>query len=188
MSRAVSTYALEAIPGATPEEAVYVNHLPTTHLYLFAGGMLAYELSKRWRPGPRTGAALAAVSAVMLLGYPYFGADLSLASGIPGWLIVDLSMAAFFFAAVTGSPILRPLLGFRPLRFAGEVSYSLFLLHQTVLVLLTFHYAAEFRSWAPSSPWLAFSCAVALLLALSVPAAYLSYRLVERPFLSVKPK
>ncbi|WP_166396416.1 acyltransferase family protein [Rubrobacter marinus] len=184
--RAIYVHAMAATPG--PEGELYANHLPTTHLYLFAGGMLLAMLVGRFGERPALATALTPPAAVYLFGYPYFGAEVAAAIHVPAWLLVDLSMAAFFFAAVAGSRILRPVLSFAPFRFVGTISYSLFLLHQTVLVLLASSWSAEFEAWATSSPWLAFSCALAAILALSIPVAYLSHRFVERPFLERKPK
>jgi peptidoglycan/LPS O-acetylase OafA/YrhL len=70
----------------------------------------------------------------------------------------------------------------RALRWIGERSYSMYLLHVIPILLL----APLVASLASGSPWDILLGLLALELAILLPAAALSYRFVERPFLALK--
>jgi len=70
----------------------------------------------------------------------------------------------------------------RALRWIGERSYSMYLLHVIPILLL----APLVASLASGSPWDMLLGLLALELAILLPAAALSYRFVERPFLALK--
>lgn len=87
------------------------------------------------------------------------------------------AVALMLFAAAAGSGIARRLLDNRPLRRLGLISFGVYLWHPPILDGLTaigvFDAIPGYRL-----PW-----SLPLLLLLSVVAAELSYRLVERPLL-----
>jgi peptidoglycan/LPS O-acetylase OafA/YrhL len=120
---------------------------------------------------------------------------------------VDLLVIAFFASAVLGSPLLGRVFKWRFLAFTGMISYSLFLLHNLVIRLLTHSYYSSssvlpkaalpdlpgaVRDWVVGqgsfAVWAAFSGYTLVILAVVFPLSYLSYRYIERPFLSSKPK
>ena len=107
-------------------------------------------------------------------------------------VISDLAIMGFFASAVLGAPLLRGLLGWKPLSFIGLVSYSMFLLHQTVLL-----FASE---WVLRAEWLvgfagrgglamaaSFFAFVLLFFAVTVSISWFSFRFVESPFVRMKP-
>jgi peptidoglycan/LPS O-acetylase OafA/YrhL len=63
----------------------------------------------------------------------------------------------------------------RPLRFAGRISYSVYLYHFTVIALV--------GHFMPNARW---SLQLIIAFTLTVTSATLSYRLIERPFLLLK--
>lgn len=83
-------------------------------------------------------------------------------------LVVGVSYASLLLAIIWGSLVIRWFFETPPLRFTGHISYSLYLWHVPVLLAM-----------------IPFFAGVPLLLRLvcTVPVAYLSYQLVERPFL-----
>ncbi len=178
------------------------------NLYVFLAGVLLRMLVEylNSRPGSwllqlRLATALFLVSAVATVALLYLGlkhpilaglrGDASaIVSGIPFRLLV----IAFFASAVLGSPLLRAVLRWRFLAFTGVISYSLFLLHHTVLSTVTKPYfSAAVRDWVPSQDIFGVGAAVFVgyalaTLALAFIVSYFSYRYVESPFLSHKPK
>lgn len=83
-------------------------------------------------------------------------------------LVVGVSYASLLLAIIWGSLVIRWFFETPPLRFTGHISYSLYLWHVPALLAM-----------------IPFFAGVPLLLRLvcTVPVAYLSYQLVERPFL-----
>ncbi|HEX8981130.1 MAG TPA: acyltransferase [Ktedonobacterales bacterium] len=168
------------------------------YLEVFALGMLcsvlylaAQEESRRLRRslrwiGPLL-IALALVAIVLLaqvqlhqdiLTPPYF---LFMSAGnlrvICAPLVAGLPYAALVLGALWSPRWLRAAFEAAPLRFVGFISYSLYLWH---LPILTF--AAPYALRAPESLRIAMLVAVGFFVA--IPVAYLSYQLIERPFLA----
>ena len=119
------------------------------------------------------------------------------ARGQTSWLliynIVELITIAFFTSVVLGSPLLRAVLRWRFLAFTGMISYSMFVLHNTVLVMVAIPYFLPVaRDWVAGQGSLAvgavFSSYALAILAIIFTISYLSYRYIESPFLSYKPK
>lgn len=167
----------------------YLYFLPTTHFYLFIAGMLLGTMAGRMRAGRsrrRFALVLFASSAVGFVVFPYAARGYGEVLQSPLAMLVDLLVAAFFASALLGAPVLRGILAWRPLVRVGTVSYSLFLLHNTVLVLLTGHYLGYFIIML--APWLAFFAYACLIFAVAGVFSYLSYRYVESPFLRYKPR
>lgn len=100
---------------------------------------------------------------------------------IPGWtrgwaesafpVIMAAGYAALLLSAVWSGGAIRAIFEFAPLRFIGLISYSLYLWHLPVL--------------AGSLPLFA-QLPFPLVVAATVVVAYLSYQLIERPFLRRK--
>jgi peptidoglycan/LPS O-acetylase OafA/YrhL len=89
------------------------------------------------------------------------------------WILTLACLAAILIIAVA----LRPrwsdaVLGNRPLRFVGRVSYSMYLYHLPLVLLMHVHIPAQ-------GTWIAFPAYFAVLVAVS----WLSYRYVELPYM-----
>jgi len=120
-------------------------------------------------------AALALLCSPMLLGW-HSGVLGVLAAGFDPVSIVLMAAGAFaLIVVVLARPGAARALSIPPIRFLGRVSYSLYLLHHTVLLLI-----------APlASRPLDFFVLTPLLLLLSLGAAELSYRWIELPSISL---
>ncbi|MBW2413537.1 MAG: acyltransferase [Deltaproteobacteria bacterium] len=151
----------------------------------FALGVLAYLHRERLvglvraLPAPAAAAAgigaLALLCSPMLLGW-HSGVLGVLASGFDPLSIVLMAAGSFaLIVVVLARPGAGRVLSIPPIRFLGRVSFSLYLLHHTILLLI-----------APiTSRPVNFFVLMPLLLALSLVAAELSYRFVERPSIAL---
>lgn len=92
-----------------------------------------------------------------------------------GW-----SYAAVLFGVLFGQPAVQALLSLPLLRGIGLVSYSLYIWHTVVLGAVLPH----LRSLPSTELRVALGFALAILL--SVPVAYLSFQLTERPFFTAR--
>ena len=122
------------------------------------------EIRRRWLAELITGVALVALLASMML--------VSGASAHPGLptLVPCLAAAAIIHTGATTRSMVGRALGTRPFVFTGLISYSLYLWHWPLLVLV------EYRG-LPMTPGLE-----AALLAALVAVSFLSWKYVERPF------
>jgi peptidoglycan/LPS O-acetylase OafA/YrhL len=153
------------------------------------------------RPRPLIAMSLFPFSGAYILAHPYLlgtagSANFFTTYANPGHILADLAAIAFFASAVLGSPLLSGALALGPLGFLGRISYSMFLLHQTIIVTIGFPLLASFAqsfaagpegAWAAWGAWGAFSVYALIVLVLSTIVGYLSYRYVESPFLRRKP-
>lgn len=170
---------------------------PTTLLYLFIVGMLLRMMvervgAERLSDGLGVPAALMTVVPVVLLAVlPYTLATRGILR-TPLAVIAELLVILIFASALLGSPALKPVLNWRPLAFVGEISYSLFLLHSTVIFFVTRYVLMDARPWLAQQGepvvWAVFAGYAAFVLAVSLALSYLSYRYIESPFLRHKPK
>ena len=96
---------------------------------------------------------------------------------IAGPLMAGMPYAALTLSALWGPAWLRAVFEFKPLRFIGLISYSLYLWHEPILV-----YASRYALLLPAGLRIGFELLIAFTVA--VPVAYLSYQFVERPFLA----
>nr|MDQ3834396.1 acyltransferase [Actinomycetota bacterium] len=139
-----------------------LQQFPTTLLYLCLVGMLLRMMVEGraetgYQPGRRQlfiASALTVVPAVLLsvlvlLIFPYLGMDYGHVLRSPAALIVEGMAILVFGSVLLGSPILKPILKLRPLVFLGEISYSLFLLHNTVLFTTDSYLRRIVRTWLP---------------------------------------
>jgi peptidoglycan/LPS O-acetylase OafA/YrhL len=165
--------------------------LPTT-ISWFAVGLAAAGIQVRCTtPGPlgrwgwagQLGAApgvcwLTAAALFLLALTPVTGAVTGGSGGtqqITRNLLYALIALALLWPAVFGaSPLVELTLGSRPMRFLGRISYGIFLLHLSILQAAT--HLLGYRQWTGSVFWL-----FAMTLALTIPAAAIGYRFVERP-------
>jgi len=119
--------------------------------------------------------AVAGFAAILTAGFAFTTKTI-----FPGWpaLLPVLGTAAVIVAAANAGAIGK-VLGFRPIQFIGDHSYSIYLWHWPILIL---------APYALHQVDLSNKVKLALV-ALSIVAAYLSVRFVERPLMSsgIKP-
>ena len=95
--------------------------------------------------------------------------------GFPGWhaLIPTVATVVLIAAGIRRQVGVNWLLGLAPLRWLGDISYSLYLWHFPVIVLGRPLLPSDWSDWQGN----------VLLVLISLAAADLTYRLVERPLL-----
>lgn len=171
--------ALSGLFGAVGEAAVdgygWLRHLP-----LFLYGMLTYQLFNALPAMPaararRLAAASLWAGALLLLAL-VVGIARGAIGGGGAWVLFGLGYAGVLLGATR---IQLGLLVNRVTTGLGRISYSLYLLHPPVVLLLV----PVFRRLqaALPDPDLALLACTALTLALSVPLAQLAYRWIELP-------
>ena len=128
------------------------------------------------RPGIRNalmGAGLVAIVLVMVL--------FSDSTPFPGWTALAPTLGtALVIAGGCAQPATGPvhrLLGLRPMQMVGRYSYSLYLWHWPALVLKIEHFEWVYASWITRTLF---------MLAVTLPAAALTYHFVENPFRSAR--
>lgn len=162
-----------------------VRHLQLTQLpsYLghFALGSVLGLAWLQWRDKPerlRPWLSLAAACAFAML-LVAVGTREAIA-GEQTWIVTTLALGILLLASAFGGPIARATLDRGPLAFVGRVSYSAYLYHLPLLLLWNAH--------APGAGSAAF---FPLYLAVTLAAAWLSWRFVEQRFMragSVTPR
>lgn len=85
----------------------------------------------------------------------------------------------------SGSTAAR-VLQWRPLRFFGQYSYGLYVLHQIIAAAIEYRFGAALRSSFSVHKALFHITFLVIVLSLSIPLAMLSYHFFERPFLRLK--
>ncbi len=179
----------------------YLHFFPLRHLWLFGVGvllrMLVEHLKERNLGGSRpTVAFLLSVGPLVLLALflciPFIRGLLVSGSPLISQMVTESLVIPFFTAAVLGSPVLSRILSWRLLGFVGVISYSLFLLHNTVLMVARTQVLPLVKPLLKQldgiALWLAFAGYLGSVLIVCGAVAYLSYRYIESPFLRYKPK
>lgn len=163
---------------------------PLAQVFVFTLGMTTAltwrHFRDRLRYGVRAGTVIEAVTVVLALGYVIGRAALlPPARAVPGlpevwvrWLIGSAGTYPAFaliigVLALERGAISRVVLAWRPLVLLGEISFSMYLLHN----FFTFHYGSHQQSFDAVPGWLGY--AVYWLLVLC--ASFLMWRLVEIP-------
>ena len=108
-------------------------------------------------------------------------------------ILNNLAMIALFASALLGVPFFGRMLRWRALAWVGKISYSMFLFHQIIIVVIHVRFQIPLQNWVVQhggslTMWAVFSGWVAALLAACVIVAYLGYRYIESPFLRYKPR
>jgi peptidoglycan/LPS O-acetylase OafA/YrhL len=179
-----SAVAMALLASSTVDGTYYATYTRLSGLLLGAG--LAFVFAPyRIRGIPGHGARIAldvggAVGLFLLYAsfrrftYPEStGADLAVFRG--GFLLVDVATILVIASAVHPASDVGRLLGWRPLKEVGLRSYSLYLWHYPIYCVT--RPGLDFANFLHLRGWPVF----ALRLGLSLAAADLSYRYVERP-------
>jgi peptidoglycan/LPS O-acetylase OafA/YrhL len=166
----------------------WVNQLPG-RIDQFAIGMLAALAWVRMQAHGRTlaprhanallvagGVAFLAMPALLLLdGRPTVTQAMSLHPAVVSWHgLASIAVAGVLVACASGAPLATRVLAARPVRWLGEVSYSLYLWHYPVVLWVRWQSGGEV---APADFWPFFSACLLLSLALATA----SWWWVERP-------
>jgi peptidoglycan/LPS O-acetylase OafA/YrhL len=167
---AVTLASLALCIYATPRAHTASFYLLPTRYWEFGLGALVALGGARLRLGCRSANIMAAAAAAMIIGAV---AGLGRDSTFPGSLALlpCVGAASVIWAGMFNAPVTSRLLSLAPLRFIGRISYSLYLWHWP---LITFC-----RDWGLTIDTPSMQV---LLFALSVAAAYLSWRFIEVPF------
>jgi peptidoglycan/LPS O-acetylase OafA/YrhL len=203
-------YIVQIIPDP-PSFFLYVLDMAQAYvfIYIFLAGVLLRMLVEYLNSRPasqlrlrlaRLATAFFLIGAVSIVALLYLGMKhpiIAAAQGQTPWPLayttIELIVIAFFASAMLGSPLLRVVPKWRFLAFTGVISYSLFLLHNTVLVMVaTPYFLPAVRDWLVGrgslAVWATFSGYTLVTLAIAFTLSYLGYRYIESPFLSYKPK
>ncbi|MDQ3026452.1 MAG: acyltransferase [Pseudomonadota bacterium] len=168
-----------SVTWSLPESKI--RHLLGTQLpaYLghFAAGILAGRAWLRWRerrPGRFESAAWLGAAAACLFVLYRMHAPGGVWLGDFNWVLIPISMGILMLALVSsGVAAARPLLANAPLKFAGRISYSIYLYHLPLLLL--------WNKFAPRElGWLS----LPLYLGVVVAVAWASRTWVELPNMS----
>ncbi|QNQ90462.1 acyltransferase family protein [Corynebacterium poyangense] len=174
-------------PSEDPSRVYYGTD---THAFgLLIGAALALSLSSNsadpdadsWPiPGPRRHAGLRGLAAlVVLAGLVVFLPDQSPWTYRGGLLLASLATAVVVFSVVRNHTIPRIIGEFRPLRYLGSISFSLYLWHWPVVVIVK-EIARRFFGANTTSTTTTLVCGL-LALAFSLALADWSYRVIETP-------
>lgn len=163
LSFAINVWGVEAHPTAT----FYL--LPTRAWELLLGSLLALNVI----PAP-AGRGLREIGAALGLGLIVLSVfTLTPADPFPGWNAASpcIGAALVIWAGIGGPSLGGRLLSLGPVVFIGKISYSLYLWHWPIIVF--FKYSTN-RGPSPAE--------IAVIVAASILAATLSWRIVEQPF------
>lgn len=177
----------------------YLYFLPIIHLYLFIAGVLLRTLTERsqaptllHRRRQVLPTAMLVGSVLFLTSFPYWGMAPTAVLKSPAAMLPEIAVIAFFASAILNTPGLRRVLNWKPLIFVGTISYSIFLLHVTVIMTFYRSPISEFLLQSASqgvlSVYATFGAATLTILTLTCGIAYASYCYIERPFFSYKPR
>lgn len=155
------------LTGASPGEAYFVTTTRAWELAL--GGLLAWH---RTPPGTRTASLLAWTGLVAILSAAVLYGSRTLFPGYAALLPVLGSAAVLLGGTAASFPMASRVLGAVPLRYLGDISYSLYLWHWPVVVLADAAVPGSRDSVATSL----------LLLLVTIVLADLSKRQVEDRF------
>ncbi len=195
---AYDVFGLSSLDEGLGEMRMYF--FPTTTLYFFLVGVVLRMIVERraeasHEPGRHqlfVASALTVIPLAVLLMFPYLVMQQLEVLNRPTNMIPEAMIVLLFASVLLGSPILNPILRWKPVVFCGQISYSWFLLHTTVIRIITTHIRPTVRSWLPYQGelmvWATFFSLAFVILAVTATLGYLSYRYIESPFMRIKPK
>lgn len=174
--------------GADVRNLSYWNTLGHVEQFL-AGAVVAWWMQKQHSFDKRLGLLLPVFTLLVLSTLYVF----HLSGGFQGnqpWRIFFPSIEAFMWSGFLLSYLhaahLVPLIISRALDFVGKISYSIYLLHLVVIVVFTnCHWYLNIPGWTTLSILLS---ATFIYLPLVLFASWLTYTLIERPFLDLRKK
>jgi len=102
-----------------------------------------------------------------------FGNPISLLALHNQFLLFGLFCGLMLFACLNGRGLIRRVFEFRPLRYLGFISYSVYLIHPVVLRL--------FLHWKPDLPLAGW-----WILAATLAISFLSFSFIEKPFSKIR--
>lgn len=177
--------AIKLFGYATGTWIPIIHQLPT-RIDQFLLGMGAAAASVFWVPSVRVAGWMFATALAGLVGWLY-----TFAAHFPQYLMTDhwitmlgrpgasIAIAVALWASASGARVPRALLANRAAVFAGLVSYSAYLWHLPILLLLV----RVFGVGAASGGSTKFAVVLAATLPCVAAVSALSYWVVERPFL-----
>lgn len=103
---------------------------------------------------------------------------------LAGFTIMCSGFAGIIYLSLTSKTVLLHLLGNRIISFMGQISYSFYLWHGLINLLVSDYIIANYAITGVLAPISTFLICTVIL----APVSYLSYLLLEKPFMAVKPK
>lgn len=167
-------------PSHSPFWTVVYSYMLDGQLMFTLGFLVAeWQMRRRVDPGARRAAILLIAATVLLLGaravFGFSSRAAILTEGLASVTIVAILAAAPRFAA-------HDILEWPPIRFLGRISYSLYLYHATVLVIVMPAITWLLTSaWTQPRPFATAGIISAIALLMTVPLGWASYAAVERP-------
>lgn len=173
-----------------PLQAIY-KLTPCRADGLLAGAWLATAVR-----GPHRGMALRLAPAALALGIlgsiliavttGNFDFERNRAVNVFAYSTLALTGASLIGVALSPATAIARALRWRVLRFFGQYSYGLYVLHQMVAAAVEYRFGDLLRSSFSPHKALLHVAFLLIVLGITIPLAMLSYHLFERPFLRLK--
>ena len=151
------------------------HFLPFFALGMLGGGLCLFWRDRQMRAAPLVWGCLALSGTIGILLFSNEGAwrqDFT-------WMI-NMAVFSLLAASLPAAPALARFFEARPLVFAGQISYGIYLWHELVLRAV---FSGTIRGQLAGWPLVLAGGAIAL--AVTVLVAWLSYRMIERPAMKV---
>jgi peptidoglycan/LPS O-acetylase OafA/YrhL len=157
----------------------------------FMFGMMGYEAYKRFkdRQGHRSSwlliIVISAWTCVWHLFNTYGGAAGTPKSGI--WVILTTTEGLFYASIIAlylNAQFRIPAIIGRALAYLGSLSYSIYLNHLLILVTI-FGYTSK-QGYTQNSFWAGFAVTTFLYIPVVLLVSYVTYNLIERPFMAMR--
>jgi peptidoglycan/LPS O-acetylase OafA/YrhL len=179
------------VMASVPDKAIAQHYWELSlllHLSAFMGGIVAFQIYKRlaFVSCKRTqsfGRIIVTGSTIGYLGLCYFSVGFRTQYDLNHWMYHNVTqklLLVLLFSSLLLGLAMRPMsfLVNRVTRFYGEISYSVYLSHVFVLVLLMPAFAAITGSFKFVT--VAFFLALGLAMLIITPLAWITYQLIEK--------